>query len=168
MRYFLMLVMLLLSLVLPGTAFYFWSWGGVKPDLIMLFTIYMALHHRPFSGALWGLGSGIIEDLYLGRHFGMYSLTLAGVALLSGWLAQRWNRENFPLITFLVFLVTSAGQTMIAFLSLGVGAQWTFDDALRLIGGVSLYNAILVPLTYPWIHRSFSKGWLKYRPKYER
>ncbi|AHF07925.1 rod shape-determining protein MreD [Desulfitobacterium metallireducens] len=168
MRYFLMLVMLLLGLILPGTVFYFWSWSGIKPDLIMLFIIYMALHHRPSHGLLWGLGAGIVVDLYLGRHFGMYSLTLTGVAILSSWLAQRWNRENFPLITLLVFLVTFAGQSMISFLSLGVGAQWTFLDDLRLISGVSLYNAILVPVTYPWIHRSFLKGWLKYRPKYER
>lgn len=168
MRYFIMLGMLLLSLILPGTVFYFWSWGGIKPDLIMLFTIYMALHHRPVSGALWGLGAGILEDLYLGRHFGMYSLTLTGVALLSSWLAQRWYRENYALTTLLVFLVTFMGQTLIAFLSLGVGVQWTVTDALRLAMGVSLYNAILVPISYPWIHRSFLKGWLKYRPKYER
>lgn len=168
MRYFIMLGMLLLSLILPGTVFYFWSWGGIKPDLIMLFTIYMALHHRPMSGALWGLGAGILEDLYLGRHFGMYSLTLTGVALLSSWLAQRWYRENYALTTLLVFLVTFMGQTLIALLSLGVGVQWTVTDALRLAIGVSLYNAILVPISYPWIHRSFLKGWLKYRPKYER
>lgn len=168
MRYLIMLGMLLLSLILPGTVFYFWSWGGIKPDLIMLFTIYMALHHRPMSGALWGLGAGILEDLYLGRHFGMYSLTLTGVALLSGWLAQRWYRENYALTTLLVFLVTFLGQTLIALLSLGVGIQWTVTDALRLAIGVSLYNAILVPISYPWVHRSFLKGWLKYRPKYER
>jgi rod shape-determining protein MreD len=168
MRYVIILIMLLLSLILPGTVFYFWSWGGIKPDLIMLLTIYMALHHRTASGALVGFGAGLIADLYLGRNLGMYSLTLTGVALLSHWLSQRWNRENYPLITLLVFLVTFAGQVLIAFLSFGGGAQWAFSDALRLILGVSLYNAILVPITYPWIHRSFVRGWLKYRPKYER
>lgn len=168
MRYLIMLIMLLLSLILPGTVFYFWSWGGIKPDLIMLFTIYMALHHRPMIGAFWGLGAGILEDLYLGRHFGMYSLTLTGIALLSSWLAQRWYRENFALTTLLVFLVSIMGQSLIAFLSLGVGVQWTISDALRLALGVSLYNAILVPISYPWIHHSFLKGWLRYRPKYER
>ncbi|MPN54723.1 hypothetical protein SDC9_202400 [bioreactor metagenome] len=120
------------------------------------------------SGALWGLGAGIIEDLYIGRHFGMYSLTLAVVALLTGWLAQRWNRENLPLMILIVFLVTFTGQLVIVLLNLGAGTGWTFYAALRLVTGVSLYNAVLVPITYPWIHRSFVKGWLKYRPKYER
>jgi rod shape-determining protein MreD len=168
MRYVIILILLLLSLTLPGTVFYFWSWDGIKPDLMMLFTIYMALHHRTLPGALWGFGAGLIADFYLGRNLGMYSLTLAAVALLSNWLSQRWYRENFLLITLLVFLVTFAGQGVIAFLSLGVGAQWSFGDAVRLMTGVSIYNAILVPVTYPWIHRSFTRGWLKYRPKYER
>lgn len=168
MRNVILIVMLLLSLILPGTVFYFWSWDGIKPDLMMLFTIYMALHHRTVPGTLWGLGTGIIGDFYLGRNLGMYSLTLTAVALLSSWLSKRWYRENFLLTTLLVFVVTLAGQGLIAFLSLGAGAQWSFGDALRLMFGVSVYNALLVPVTYPWIHRSFTQGWLKYRPKYER
>jgi rod shape-determining protein MreD len=168
MRYVIILIMLLLSLILPGTVFYFWSWGGIKPDLMILFTIYMALHHRPVPGALVGFGTGILGDLFLGRHLGMYSLTLTLVALLSNWLSQRWYRDNYILMTFLVFLVTFIGQALITFLSLGAGTQWSFGDALRLITGVAFYNAVLVPVTYPWIHRSFMRGWLKYRPKYER
>jgi len=34
--------------------------------------------------------------------------------------------------------------------------------------GIAIYNVILVPATYPFIHRSFLHGWLRYRPKYER
>ncbi|MGE4271990.1 MAG: rod shape-determining protein MreD [Desulfitobacterium sp.] len=167
-RNILIVVMLLLSLILPGTVFYFLSWGGIKPDLLLLFAIYMALHHRTLPGALWGLGAGILADFYLGRHFGMYALTLMMVALLTGWLSQRWYKENFFLIALLVFLVTFVGEGVIAFLNILAGARWAFDDALRLVLGVSLYNAVLVPITYPWIHRSFTRGWLKYRPKYER
>lgn len=168
MRYVIILVWYLLSLILPGTLFYFWSWGGIKPDLIMLFVIYMALHHRTVPGALWGLGAGIIADFYFGRHLGMYSLTLTAVALLSSWLSQRWYRDNFLLITLLVFCVTFAGEGFIALLNIIAGAKWSAGDTWHLVAGVALYNAILVPITYPWLHRSFTRGWLKYRPKYER
>ncbi|OLN31883.1 rod shape-determining protein MreD [Desulfosporosinus metallidurans] len=168
MRYLLIAVMFLLSLILPGTVFHFWSWSGIKPDLLMLLTIYMAMHHRLSSSLLWGLGAGLLEDLYLGRYIGMYTLSLTVVAFVSYWLAERWYRENFPLTTFMVFLVTAVGQIIVAFLTLGAGLQWSFGDIGRLVIGVSLYNAILVPLTYPWIHRSFLRGWLRYRPRYER
>lgn len=167
-RNILIIVMLLFSLILPGTVFYFWSWGGVKPNLVLLFTIYMALHHRTLPGTLWGLGAGLTADFYFGRHFGMYALTLTCVALLTGWLSQRWYRDNFLLIALMVFLVTIVGEGMIAFLNIAVGAKWSLGDAFRLVIGVAVYNAILVPITYPLIHRSFTRGWLKYRPKYER
>ncbi|EHQ91888.1 rod shape-determining protein MreD [Desulfosporosinus youngiae] len=168
MRYVLIAVMFLLSLILPGTLFHFWSWSGIKPDLLMLLTIYIAMHHRLPSGLLWGLGAGLLEDLYLGRYIGMYTLTLAVVAALSYWLAERWYRENFLITTFIVLIATSAGQILVAFLSLGAGLHWSLTDISRLVIGVSLYNAILVPLTYPWIHQSFVRGWLRYRPRYER
>jgi len=160
--------MLLFSLILPGTLFYFLSWGGIKPNLVLLFVVYLALHHHTLPSALWGLGAGVLADLYLGRHFGMYALTLTLVALLTNWLSQRWYRENFLLIALLVFLVTFVGEGIIAFLNILVGARWSLGDAFRLVLGVACYNAILVPITYPWIHRSFTQGWLKYRPKYDR
>ncbi|MHB1405715.1 MAG: rod shape-determining protein MreD, partial [Desulfitobacteriaceae bacterium] len=46
MRYVIIALLFLLSLILPGTVFYFWDWSGIKPDLIMLLVIYLALHHR--------------------------------------------------------------------------------------------------------------------------
>lgn len=168
MRYVLIAVMFLLSLILPGTVFHFWAWSGIKPDLLMLLTIYIAMHHRLPSSVLWGLGAGLLEDLYLGRYIGMYTLTMAVVAFLSYWLAERWYRENFLITTFVVFLVTAVGQIMIGFLSLGAGLQWSLADIVRLVIGVSFYNAVMVPITYPVIHRSFLRGWLRYRPRYER
>ncbi|SPF31739.1 Rod shape-determining protein MreD [Candidatus Desulfosporosinus infrequens] len=168
MRYVLLTVMFLLSLILPGTVFHFWAWSGIKPDLLMLLTIYMAMHRRLRASVLWGLGAGLLEDLYLGRYIGMYTLTLAVVAYLSYWLAERWYRDNFLLTTFMVFIVTVAGQVVVAFLSLGAGLHWSLGDIGQLVIGVALYNAILVPVTYPLIHRSFLHGWLRYRPRYER
>jgi len=168
MRYGLIAVMFILSLILPGTVFHFWSWSGIKPDLLMLLTIYIAMHHRLSTGVFWGLGAGLLEDLYLGRYIGMNTLTLAVVAFLGYWFAQRWYRENYILTTFLVFLVTAVGQILLAFLSLGAGLQWPLADITRLVIGVSVYNTVLVPFTYPFIHRSFERGWLRYKPRYER
>lgn len=168
MRYVLIIAMLFLSLILPGTVFHFWSWSGIKPDLLMLLTIYIAMHHRLSTSLLWGLGAGLLEDFYLGRYIGMYTLSLTVVAFLSYWLAERWYRDNFILTTFMVFLVTAVGQIIVAFLTLGAGLQWPFGDIIHVVFSVSLYNAILVPVTYPWIHRSFLRGLLRYRPRYER
>jgi rod shape-determining protein MreD len=168
MRYLIIIILLILSFVLSGTVFYYWDWSGIKPDLIMLLIIYIALHSRLHTAALWGLGSGILEDLYLGHFIGMYSFTLVTAALLSYWLIQRWHRENFLFVHILVFAVTFACQLILAVLGLGVGMHWQISDILGIAAGIALYNVVLVPATYPLIHRSFLHGWLRYRPKYER
>ncbi len=168
MRYVLLVVMFLVSLILPGTLFYFWSWSGIKPDLVMLLVIYYALHNRMRPAVIWGFSCGIIQDLYLGRHLGMFAVAYSVVALSSNWMAQRWSRDNFLLTVVMVLMGSVAGQFVVAFLSLGAGVQWSWQDLLFLIFGVAVYNAILVPVTYPWVHRSFLQGWLRYRPKYER
>lgn len=167
-RYFIMSTILGLCLVLPGTVFHYWSWAGIKPDLSMLWVIYIALHHRPLQGAVYGFGTGLIVDLYFGRYIGMYTVTLTAVALLSSLLQQRWYRENILLTTVLVFLVTVLGQSVIAFLATVAGLNWYFGDIIRVILGVSLYNALLVPITYPLVHRSFTGGLLRQPSKYEQ
>ncbi|MDR3288100.1 MAG: rod shape-determining protein MreD [Peptococcaceae bacterium] len=168
MRYLILGLIFIFSLILPGTVFHFWSWAGIKPDLVMLLTVYIAIHHRMFYAGLTGLLFGLLQDMFLGRYIGMYSVTLTVVAVLSCWLAGRWYRENFLLTVVLVFSVTAAGQAMLGFLGLAAGLSWSAGEILRLVLGISVYNTILVPLTYPWMHHSFLYGWLRYRPKYER
>lgn len=166
-RYLGMLVILILCLVLSGTVFHYWSWNGIKPDLAMLWVIYIAMHLKPAEGITNAFVTGLIVDLYLGRYVGLYAITLAVVALLIGILQKRWYKENIPLTMTLVFLVTVTGQTLMVFLAGTAGLQWSFRDAFRIIFGVSFYNSLLVPLTYPLIHKSFTFGLLHKKEKYE-
>ena len=166
-RNILMLIILIFCLILPGTVFHYWSWGGIKPDLVMLWLIYIALHHRPFEGIVYGLVTGLVADLFLGRYIGIYTITLAAVALLISLLQQRWYRENVVLTIVLVFMGTFLGQSIIFLLAVTAGLNWYLGEAIRVIIGISLYNSLLVPLTYPLIHRSFTKGWLQQKSDYK-
>ncbi|NLI91986.1 MAG: rod shape-determining protein MreD [Peptococcaceae bacterium] len=166
-RLFLMLIIFLFCLTLPGTLFHYWSWGGIKPDLVMLWVIYIALHHRPVQGIAYGFTLGLIEDLYFGRYLGLNAISLAVVALLIGFLQQRWYRENIPLTMVLVFIVSILGQTLIMLFAATSGLNWFYSDSFNIIFGISLYNALLIPLTYPLIHRSFTGGFLYQKPKFE-
>ena len=167
-RYILILIILIFCLVLPGTVFHYWSWAGIKPDLVMLWVIYVALHHRPMEGVVYGFGMGLILDLYLGRYIGLNAIAFALVALLIGFLQQRWYKENVLLTMVLVFMVTFLGQSIIMILASIAGLNWYLGDALRIIFGIALYNTILVPLTYPLIHKSFMSGFLRQESNYRQ
>lgn len=167
-RNFLMLIILLFCLVLPGTLFHYWSWGGIKPDLAMLWVIFLALHHRPSQGIVYGFLSGLIVDLYYGRYIGLYAITLAVVALLISFLQQRWYRENIPLTMVLVFIVTVMGQALMVIVAKTAGLNWFLGEAFKVIFGIAFYNSLLVPITYPLIHRSFASGLLHKKAKFEQ
>ncbi len=90
----------------PGTLFQYLSFGRIRPDLVTLFVIYTALHHKPVSAAVYGFGTGLIADMFLGRYIGLYAIMLAAVALAIGFIQQRWYRENIVLTVALVFFFT--------------------------------------------------------------
>jgi rod shape-determining protein MreD len=162
-----MIVIFIFCLIAPGTVFYYLSPLGIRPDLIMLWTIYFALHTSPRI-ALWtAFAMGLLTDLYIGSNLGLHTFALCAVAAVSIWLQKRWDKDNMMLVTLLVFSVTLAGQGVMVLLAALSGIGWAFGAALRVAVGVSLYNALLVLLTYPLIHRSFTKGWLRKRARYE-
>ena len=167
MRKVLMVLILICCLVLPGTLFHFWSWAGIKPDLAMLWVIYLALHHRLSQSLGYGLATGLIVDFYLGHNIGLYALTLTVVSLLASLIQRRWYKDNIPLIAALVFIVTLLGQTMVFLIALTAGLNWFFGDAFKLIVGIAFYNSLLVPITYPLIHKSFTEGLLRQKKEYE-
>lgn len=167
-RNLLILTIVFLCLILPGTLFHYWSWAGIKPDLAMLWVIYLTLHNRPMQGIAYGFAIGLIVDMYLGRYIGLYAITLAVVALLISFFQQRWYKENILLTTVLVFIVTVIGQTIIVIVAKTAGLNWFFGEAIKVIFGIALYNALLVPITFPLIHRSFTKGLLYQKTKFEQ
>ncbi|MDR1069387.1 MAG: rod shape-determining protein MreD [Gracilibacteraceae bacterium] len=167
LRYVWMFLIWCVCLILTGTVFEMFAWGAVKPDLVMLWAIYVALHHTPARGAACGFVSGLLFDFYLGRYFGVYAVVLPLISLLSGILQKKWYRENIPLTIVLVFLLTCIGQSAVAALNLAGGAALYLRDVLPLIAGIAFYNALLTPLTYPWLHKAFTLGFLRRKLKWE-
>jgi rod shape-determining protein MreD len=143
------------------------SWGAVKPDLIMLWAVYAALHHTPVRGAVYGFVSGLLFDFYLGRYFGVYAAVLPLVSLLGGILQKNWYKENITFTIVMVFLLTLIGQSAVFLLTLAGGASLYLRDVPPLIAGISFYNTLLTPLTYPCLHRAFTRGFLRRKLKWE-
>jgi len=167
-RFLVLLFMLLLCLVLPGTLFHYLSWGGIKPDLAMLWVIYIALHYRPVEGMVHSFIIGFIIDCYLGRYIGLYAIVLTVVALMTSFLQKRWYKENIPLTMVFVFFLTALGHILMVLIVNTAGLQWSLGTAIRVISGTAFYNCLLVPLTYPFLHRSFTRGLLYHKPEYEQ
>jgi rod shape-determining protein MreD len=76
--------------------------GGVKPDLILLLTIWIGLREPPWKGGALVYGLGWLYDAYAGVYPGLHGFILLTIFLIVCGMATRLNTESLPLLWCLV------------------------------------------------------------------
>jgi rod shape-determining protein MreD len=141
------------ALVLQSTLFSQITLAGVKPELVYLVTIVLALLEGPSAGAVAGFAGGMTQDFLLNQPKGITALTLTLVGYAVGMLRQYIVTPS-PLLP----VVVVAGATMVGILFYGVVAFLLGVD----VGGMYLvkaavlsgvYDAVLTPIFYPIVRR---------------
>lgn len=169
MRYFIMTVLFLISLLLQSTVFSHLTVAGVKPDLVLVFLIFYALLHGPLEGALMGVAGGLLQDLLFGQYLGMNALAKLVVGYIFGVLEKKIYKENMLIPMFAIFLGTLLNETILYFLrffsfliSPGTGTVGNYFLILKgVIFSIAVYNACLAPFIYGRFYRSSHRGWLQ-------
>lgn len=147
-------VIVVTALLLQSTVFADLRLLGVRPELLFLVTIVLALLEGPNEGAIVGFVSGLAQDFLLNEPKGITALTLTLLGYGVG-MARQFIVSPSPLLpTAIVFVGTAAGivfQEVVSFL-LG-----TFDQpvtyAIKVAVLAAAYNAVLTPIVYPLLRR---------------
>jgi len=150
------------SLLLQSTVFAQVKLLGVRPELMYIVTILMAIIEGPSEGAIVGFAGGMAQDFLLDQPKGITALTLTLLGYAIG-LARQYIVSPSPLLpAILVAVGTFAGVVFYEIVSFLLGQ---LDDplmfSLRVALLTALYNAILTPLVYPVLRRIFEGS----RPK---
>jgi rod shape-determining protein MreD len=146
-------VVVLTALVLQSTLFSQVTLAGVKPELVYLVTIVLALLEGPASGAVAGFAGGMAQDFLLNQPKGITALTLTLVGYAVGTVRQYIVTPSPLLPVVLVGGATTAGVLfygVVAFL-LGVTVGTSYLVRVALLAG--LYNAVLTPILFPVLRR---------------
>ncbi len=147
------------SLLLQSTVFAQVKLLGVRPELLYVVTILMAILEGPSDGAIVGFAGGMAQDFLLDQPKGTTALTLTLVGYTVG-LARQYIVSPSPLLpTILVAVGTVAGMIFFEVVSFLLGQ---FDDpllfSLRVALLTAVYSAILTPLIYPILRRIFERS----------
>ena len=150
------------ALLLQSTIFTQVKLVGVRPELLYVVTISMAILEGPNEGAIVGFAGGMAQDFLLNQPKGITALTLTLLGYAVG-LARQYIVSPSPLLpTVLVAVGTFAGVIFYEIVSFLLGQS---DDpllfSLRVALLTAVYNAILTPLVYPVLRRIFEGS----RPK---
>jgi len=136
------------------TSVSFFSLAGVKPDFLLILTIYFAVFRGSFSGLWIGFMGGLLQDFNLGGILdiqsnqmefftGIHALPKALVGFIVGKLSRNINKES-PLIISLMLFSASIGYGIFVFSSINIFHQDIAAEAFfTKIFPESIYNAIL-------------------------
>jgi rod shape-determining protein MreD len=143
------------ALLLQSTVFAQMRLLGVKPELMYLVTILIAILEGPQEGALVGFAGGMAQDFMLNTPKGITALTLTLLGYAMG-MARQYIVSPSPLLpTFLVAVGTFLGTAFyqIVRLLLGQLPGQPLGYGIKVSLLTALYGAVLTPIVYPLLRR---------------
>jgi rod shape-determining protein MreD len=148
------IVVIVTGLLLQSTVFWNLKLLGVRPELMYLITIVIAILEGPNEGAVTGFAAGLAQDFLLNQPKGITALTLTLLGYAAG-LARQYIVSPSPLLpTILVGIGTAAGIAFYQVVAFLLGQlEETFTYAVRVTLLTALYGALLTPIVYPLLRR---------------
>lgn len=142
------------ALLLESTVFSDLKLLGVRPELMYLVTIVIAILEGPREGMVVGFAGGMAQDFLLNQPKGITALTLTLLGYAAG-LTRQYIVSSSPLLpTILVAAGTAAGVAFyqaVAFLLGQLNEPITYAVRVTLL--TAIYGAILTPILYPLLRR---------------
>ena len=166
MRVLITSILIFLNFVLQTTLFQFFSIRGILPNTALIIVTSYALLRGSKEGALVGVFSGLLWDVFFQTTLGFYSLLFALIGFLIGRSQRNFYRENYLLPV--LFCTTAACVFEIimyctVFVLYGRGNIWYL--LFQILLPETVYTALV---TIPFYRLLFGiNEWLELKEKYK-
>ena len=136
----------------------FFSWftiAGIKPNLFIIFVLLIGLFASKKLGVILGFIFGVFLDLLVGRTIGISGILLAIIGFLGEYFDKNFSKESRITIMLMVVgctLLYEIGNYVYYIFRLGV--QLELYSFIKILLIETLYNIIIVIITYPIIQKT--------------
>ncbi len=140
---------ILLLMLIQTTILDYFKVFGVKPNLIFVFVVSVALLRGSLEGAITGFFAGLTWDILSGKVIGFYTLLCLYLGLILGSVNKRLYRENIFVAVFFTFVSTILFESVVFFFGVFIKGQWSFIYPFKtVIFPVAVYNAVISVFIY--------------------
>jgi rod shape-determining protein MreD len=122
--------------------------AGVRPDLLVLTVVAVAMASGPTSGAVFGFSAGLVGDLLFDLPVGVSALVYTAVGFAVG-TVRVYVTSHRPLIHLVLAGAASLASVWCCGLLLRVFDLSSWATVTRAGPLVALYNLLLTPFVYP-------------------
>jgi rod shape-determining protein MreD len=149
-----LIAVIITAILLQSTVFSQLRLLGVRPELLYLVTIVIALQEGPSEGAIVGFACGLAQDMLLDQPMGITALTLTLLGYAVG-QARQYIVSPSPLVpTIVVAISTALGVAFYEIVTFLLGQfEAGFTYAVKVALLTALYNAVLTPILAPLLRR---------------
>mgnify|MGYP004519635445 CR=1 FL=1 len=155
-------VLINIALIISFIIIYFlqinlFSWfkiAGVMPNLFIIFVLFIGLFISRIAGMTYGIGCGIMLDLFIGRKVGITAIMLGIVGLIGGIFDKNFSKESRITIIIMVIvssLVYEIGAYLIGCVIYGYSVEIVSFIKILLIEVI--YNILITIVLYPLIQK---------------
>mgnify|MGYP003460146760 CR=1 FL=1 len=122
------------------------------PNLFIIYVLFIGLFYNKIAGVTYGIASGILLDLFIGRKVGITAIMLATVGLIGGIFDKNFSKESRITIIIMVIVSTLIYEIGDYFIGCVV-----YGYSIELIGFLKIllieviYNIIVTIILYPLI-----------------
>ena len=81
------------------------------PNLFVIFILFIGLFYNKIAGVTYGIGAGILLDLFIGRKVGISAIMLGLVGLIGGIFDKNFSKESRITIIIMVIVSTFIYET---------------------------------------------------------
>jgi len=132
----------------------------IKPDVVLILTLYLSLFYPPISGGILAVFLGFLMDLFSGNSFGLYTLSRPLLFYVAQFFKERFYLESY-ISQFLFVFIFSLGEGLLLFTLLSVlnpGPIGNLSPLLfTLLLPQSFFTGLITPILFFLIHKgSFS------------
>jgi rod shape-determining protein MreD len=141
-------VVLVVAVLVQSTVLTRLRLAGVRPDLLVLAVVSVAVATDPTTGAVFGFVAGLVADLLFDLPVGVSALVYTAVGFAVG-TVRVYVTSHRPLVHLVLAGAASLASVWCCGLLLRVFDLSSWATVTRAGPLVALYNLLLTPFVYP-------------------
>ena len=149
------IVIIFLSIYFLQSNFFSWfNIYSIKPNLFMIFVIFLGLFLGKEYGLTFGILLGLILDLFSSQIIGINAISLGAAGLLAGILAKNFSIEHKFTFIIIASLLTFIGESVYYALEIILSeAEVQLIIFIRILLIEIIFNDLIIIIIYPVLNK---------------
>lgn len=149
------IVIIFLSIYFLQSNFFSWfNIYSIKPNLFIIFVIFLGLFLGKEYGLTFGILLGLILDLFSSQIIGINAISLGAAGLLAGILAKNFSIEHKFTFIIIASLLTFIGESVYYALEIILSeAEVQLIIFIRILLIEIIFNDLIIIIIYPVLNK---------------